>query len=978
MRPCRLPIAVLLLPLLASCVLAAGAVKNPEFVDRATGNAAWPAEWTAAPAVMSLYAAVDDDGCADKDSLHYQAEAEQAVGPVTQSLAFKPNTDYVLVASFKSDGKVLPVVRLKGPDGQLAMVVSDGTKTWKSFSARFNSGAADHGTLEIWGDAEAAASKPALAGAAAIDGVNLYLPSEVPATVTVATDFTPPGPNIALGKPYALSPRPGYSYCTDPDDTKQLTDGVRTVGYFWTQKTTVGWQNAAPAIVSIDLQKVQPIAGVSYSTAAGVAGVAWPNSILILVSDDGTTWASAGDLISLATVKGAPPPEPYSTHSFATDALKTHGRYVKLYIDQPPYTFVDEIEVYRGPDALLELPYPKTMDDPLAIFEQKRVHAAVLWRLRSDLGAARDAIAAAKLPDAEKRGLLDQTAAIGADVEKLPEELPKDFKTILPLNDLHARIYALYAPLHKAQGLPLLTAWQANRWDPLQPTEGPPKKPSAPPHLRVQMMRNEIRGEAFNLTNASADEIRLRLTISGFPGDENPACISVREVPFTDTRERRPIADALPEATRAAGAYRLTIPSGMTRQVWLSVNSLDVKPGKYEGKVTVSGSRLAGDIVMPLSLRVYPFDMPARPSIHVGGWDYTNGPTMYDATRENQAALISALTANYVDTPWATSSVQPQNAKFDADGNLTTDLQFTNWDEWVAKWPGARLYAVFLAVGDSFAGEKMGTPRFTRMVSEWITGWVKHLGDQDLQPEQLVLLLYDEPSEPKGYEIIKTWAMAINAAQPRVTLFEDPTSKDPAEADPAVWPELDILCPNLPMLLGSPPSFREFYAGLKQSGKTLWFYSCSGPGKMLDPITYHRSQFWWNLEMGAEGSFYWAFGDEGGGSSWNAYMQQRTAFSPLFIAPDSVTDAKHMAAIREGVQDYECVMMLRKRLAELEAKGSKSPLLEPARKLSVEGPDRVLATINIKNLGWFAPKDRGVMDQVRVEVLDMLEKLAKL
>jgi hypothetical protein len=351
---------------------------------------------------------------------------------------------------------------------------------------------------------------------------------------------------------------------------------------------------------------------------------------------------------------------------------------------------------------------------------------------------------------------------------------------------------------------------------------------------------------------------------------------------------------------------------------------------------------------------------------------------MYDATRDNQAELIRTLAANYIDTPWATSGVQPGNVKFDADGNLTTEPVFTSWDEWVAKWPGARQYAVFLSVGDSFAGEPMGTPRFNRMVAEWITAWVKHLGEGDLQPEQLILLLYDEPHEPKGYEIIKTWATAVNAAQPRVTLFEDPTSRDPLEVDPAVWPELDIICPNLPMLLGAPPTFREFYAGLKQSGKTLWFYSCSGPGKLLDPITYHRSQFWWNVKMGAQGSFYWAFGDEGGGTSWNAYMQKRTSYSTLFLAPDSVTDAKHMAAVREGVQDVEYFVMLRERIAELEGKGCQSPLLAPARKLLTEGPDRVLATINAKNLSWFDPKDRGVMDQVRVEVLDMLDKLAKL
>ena len=67
----RLLVAVVLLPLLISLAGAAGLVRNPEFVDRAAGKDSWPADWAAAPAVTPLYAAVNDDGCTDKDCLHY-------------------------------------------------------------------------------------------------------------------------------------------------------------------------------------------------------------------------------------------------------------------------------------------------------------------------------------------------------------------------------------------------------------------------------------------------------------------------------------------------------------------------------------------------------------------------------------------------------------------------------------------------------------------------------------------------------------------------------------------------------------------------------------------------------------------------------------------------------------------------------------------------------------------------------------------
>lgn len=112
---------------------------------------------------------------------------------------------------------------------------------------------------------------------------------------TAAQPPTRPSENLAAGKSYQLNPSPNYKHCTDPGDNVQLTDGVYADGHFWTQKETVGWSKANPAVVTIDLGGVVPIRGISFDTAAGIAGVTWPMSILVLVSDDGATYHLAGD-----------------------------------------------------------------------------------------------------------------------------------------------------------------------------------------------------------------------------------------------------------------------------------------------------------------------------------------------------------------------------------------------------------------------------------------------------------------------------------------------------------------------------------------------------------------------------------------------------------------------------------------------------------------------------------------------------------
>ncbi|NOY81960.1 MAG: DUF4091 domain-containing protein [Kiritimatiellaeota bacterium] len=180
------------------------------------------------------------------------------------------------------------------------------------------------------------------------------------------------------------------------------------------------------------------------------------------------------------------------------------------------------------------------------------------------------------------------------------------------------------------------------------------------------------------------------------------------------------------------------------------------------------------------------------------------------------------------------------------------------------------------------------------------------------------------------------------------------------------------------MMVNQGEKFRRFYLDQKTRGRTLWLYSCSGPAKQLDPCAYHRGQMWWALRMGATGCFYWAFGCGGGiGDSWRAYAQPRTEYSPFFVGQKKVTAGKHMEAIREGVEDYEYFVMLRNRVAELKKDGVANAALGAAERLLVEGPRRVTETIGPQSFSWSDKVDHEIMDQVRSEVLDLLEKLGR-
>ena len=268
----------------------------------------------------------------------------------------------------------------------------------------------------------------------------------------------------------------------------------------------------------------------------------------------------------------------------------------------------------------------------------------------------------------------------------------------------------------------------------------------------------------------------------------------------------------------------------------------------------------------------------------------------------------------------------------------------------------------------------MGTPRFDAKVGSWLTAWVRHMERQGLKPEQMVILLVDEPHARSQDEILVAWATAIRGANLGVTLFVDPTYIDPRKGDPAMFEAHDILCPNTPMMLTQGKRFRSFYESQKEAGKTLWLYSCDGPAKLLDPVTYHRAQAWLAFQIGAEGSFFWAFGCGGGiGNSWRAYAQTASEYSPYFVDPTSVMEGKHSEAVRESVQDYEYLCMLREQADKARASGSDAAWLKRAEELLTRGVTEAVAAVTPANIHWKVSKDRSTMDNVRIRILDALE-----
>ena len=770
------------------------------------------------------------------------------------------------------------------------------------------------------------------------------------------------GENIALHRPYTWNRPPDYPLTTDPDDARQLTDGLRAkTTPLWRDTAAVGWGPAASKFVSltIDLGTVQQIEEVSWSTAAGRADVHLPRKLLLYLSDDGKVWMFAGDMVE-RDANRIPEPTAYVLHSFRIVSPGAHGRFVRIVVDYKNFLFCDEIEVLTP-----EKGAPRTASSAALLTGDPERHA---WRTARDDGYVKEV--ASRIPESTTGETLKQElAALTQDLTRNPPTPKKGARAVLPLDDRQRRLFALGGRALAARKAPALYAWRgASRYDPLGPLQaGEPGRGDVVLSLRA--MTGERRADAVNLVNATGQRQHIHLDVRGLPTAAHPALLAAA---FVDT-VAGDVAAALLELAPEGGGWTFDLDAGMTGQIWLLVRpDAAAKPGLYGGgKLAIAGQGVRFDV--PVRLRISRLSA-ARPRLHLGGWDYIDTATAYDVGATNRTALVEFLRAHGVDSTWAHRSILPDPADFADRTQPRSRNKFAEFDAWIARWPDARARFVFLAGGDDFQGARRGSPEFAARVGDWMSKLAAYVATKASPGAVLGILPVDEPATAEQSARVHDWATAIRSAAPRPLVFEDPVFARPSTAGAALE-VCDILSPSWTQYLKLPPE--ERVALEPRADRELWFYDTKGPVRALDPVAYHRLASWVAFRAGARGIGFWSFADAGGGSSWNEYEATRGGgFAPEFLAPDGVTLSKHMMGIEEGPEDHERLSMLAQVVARMGAEAS--PALTRARTFLAEASPRVLARLDRSpddEILWSVGKDRTLVDAVADEALDLLEAL---
>ena len=816
------------------------------------------------------------------------------------------------------------------------------------------------------------------------------------------------GANMAFGKPYVLTPEPNYKLCRDDEDSRQLTDGVVYSGSnaLWTQKGTVGWDSARYAVVTVDLGKMEPIDGVRFHSAFdGPHNVQWPSSIGAYVSEDGKDYVFVKELVDPAWKSDGLPPEfsPWEgqhkiSYWYGAEGLATKGRFVRFVARGPsPYLFCDEVEVIRGTDDLLKAP-PKGY----RVANHLPAYLAVYPYLAQDMAGVRKN--AARLSEEQKRTVEKRLAEVESQMAdiKMDEFQVPGYRAVAPLNAVHRKIFEINGEALRLRRAPSLIVWHKHRWDPLEATEVPENILPAKwwqrvfsfaglsgslsgelPVLGIELMDNEYRSEVLNLTNTRQNEQEINISFQNFPGGKLPPYIRIHQVEYVATAQGKMIADALPEAEKNDNGYKIRIPSGMTRQVWFGVHPEGIKPGVYRAAIIVAPKGCRMQRKVAFNLTVAPFRFPDHPRLSLWTWDYTDKPYGFNCmTDANVKLAIEDMKAHFVDRPYGhpQSACYPDKNAFDADGNLIGPLRTEGFDEWVSNWKDARYYALYLGndLPDFVANEPLGSDRFNQKIAQWAAAFGKYADKKGIAPERIVLHLFDEPLNAEQYRLNTLWGKAIKQGCPRFKLFTDVRGErsgwDSPELDEMLQVH-DIICPHLPSCGIVPDKVKAMVQG---NAKQFSLYSCEGPARMFDPYYYHLLQAWHCRQNNAVGMGFWNYWDyykTPMASAWNEVVASDVSFGMVYTDKDSVTSGKHWEAVREGVEDYEYLDILRDRIEEVKKSGQESDVIREAEAFLRDAPERVAGDYDKGKMSWSIEKDRTMADTARLQILRLLQKL---
>lgn len=465
-----------------------------------------------------------------------------------------------------------------------------------------------------------------------------------------------------------------------------------------------------------------------------------------------------------------------------------------------------------------------------------------------------------------------------------------------------------------------------------------------------------VRGEAvdFQLVLRAPDAINVvEVEVTPFTHESGTCRLDGVEARFVgyvnvDRPTQRPSSDQLrkppfdyPDILLEGDHISLSADTAQT--VWITQNvPVDAIPGVYVATATITGDDRFKTVV-PLKVTVYPVTIE-NTRLWVTNWFSMNWKHMEIAPEpesEEYYALLKRFARNmaaYRQNVALISAINLAEYGVDAAGALTFD--FSRFDRWVQ---------IFIEEGvigriegghiggraggwDSDFVASVRHVRDGKVISERVNpdsdvarefyscffpALVSHLKEKgwlDIYMQHLA----DEPT-PSNFESYKSLAALTRDYAPELRIIEATHSKD-------LTGSIDIWVPQLNYFHDS----YEHYQERQKAGDEIWFYTCVFPqgeyaNRFIEqPLIKTRLLHWINFRYGATGYLHWGY------NHWtdddpvthttrpHGGPPYLPAGDPWIVYPgkDGPLASIRLAAMRDGIVDYELLSMLAEKYPE--------------------------------------------------------------
>lgn len=393
-------------------------------------------------------------------------------------------------------------------------------------------------------------------------------------------------------------------------------------------------------------------------------------------------------------------------------------------------------------------------------------------------------------------------------------------------------------------------------------------------------------------------------------------------------------------------------------------------PGRYRGAVTVAcqGKRRAR---IPVSLEVWPFAIPKKPTFHVTNWFQADCVTKWHRCEpwserhwkllDLYAATMAAYRQDTITTPTLIGNFHNSDPMTLVDAVRRKDgayrFDFRRLARWVKLFDrhGFRFFEMWhlaaqahgktaprFAVYDERKGRAVWheslvvlSPEYRRLVGSFLRELSIWLDRRGLS-ERFLLHVYDEPKKETWPHYARVSAFFRENA-PKLKHIDAISSSGIITEFGA---DIDIPVPLTPHL-GDDTYYQQ---RAKAGKKPVWWYTCCGPAGryanrlVCQPILTTRIMPWQSFVHGISGYLHWGY------NFWHRCYQQESGWPgisdyadhnllnpyrehpPRWAVGDAAIVYPHprwweehgpvgslrYEALRAGLQDYELLLMLRK------------------------------------------------------------------